>query len=81
MVYMHMPVNLILQNNLSQVIKSPEGPQHGENYTPDTGTRNTEEARSGISEIRSSLTHPLLKGIRLLFHIHANRNDGNCGGT
>lgn len=32
-----------------------------------------------FSEIRSSLTPP--KVIRLLFHIHANRNDGNCGGT
>lgn len=59
MVYMHVPVNLILQNYLSQVIKSPEGPQLGGNYTPDTGTRNTEEARNGIfRNLKLSYLHP-----------------------
>jgi hypothetical protein len=42
MFYIHVPVSLILQNNSSQVIKSPEGPQLGGNHTPDTGTRRTE---------------------------------------
>ena len=64
----HVPVNLILQNNSSHTIKSPEGSQFRGNYTPDTGTGKTERRPEvASSETRNSLAPPKEKDWYFIF--------------